>query len=547
MGATIISKQFTCQRYIFKIHSTRLREARWNLTLPLEEARKNDEIISLADSLMLRWIDELNGVSDADAISREIKSKIKRLRNEENSLHNRREIKRLYAELDRIQFKPDYMSLIIDKPKDYIRACKGYTINGVKYKRLLGTNGGIKSSTIVFVSERLADELKRRVENGRNPNVPLVTAKLEAYKALTCSASIPVSTPRGVLVVDDVFTEFTADVVNLSNEGDGEPTMAPSNGERIEMDASDGYGLMLPSLAERWSQELDLGYTASCVNTRFAWEKGVVCAFDFVEFAERVANNYIVKDAWGNDVDIRDVEIVLTTSMVKLWDSYDSCNHYLQESLNNGYTFAVTKTSPEHLESERNLNYQFIQSFDLDDNDIEELIAPTVNEIRDVLGGDWRKAVLFLKGSGLNENNVSKLDDDYVKAMMIDHRVFDDPWVRSNIYSQIRNRINEAKVGVLKVHGNYSITIGDPYLLCQNIFGLEKTGLLRAGELYNKYWADCGSERVVCFRAPMTCHENIVSMTPRRDEEARHWYRHLTACTVLNGWDTTTAAMNGMD
>lgn len=68
----------------------------------------------------------------------------------------------------------------------------------------------------------------------------------------------------------------------------------------------------------------------------------------------------------------------------------------------------------------------------------------------------------------------------------------------------IRKRIKDAKVGVIKVSGNYSIISGDPYSLCQSMFGLEVTGLLKAGELYNKYWIDKGAEYVSCFRAPMT-------------------------------------------
>ena len=161
-----ISKQLVCQKYIYKIRSSRLRKERWKLDLSLEEARRNDEIISLADSQMLRWIDEINGITDADAKARDIKLRIKNLRREPNSRQNIREIKRLYNELDALQFKPDYMCLVIDKKNDYYRACKGFSINGIKYKRLLGTNGGIKNSTIVFVSERLSEELKRRVENG---------------------------------------------------------------------------------------------------------------------------------------------------------------------------------------------------------------------------------------------------------------------------------------------------------------------------------------------------------------------------------------------
>lgn len=85
----------------------------------------------------------------------------------------------------------------------------------------------------------------------------------------------------------------------------------------------------------------------------------------------------------------------------KLWDSYASIDDYLQNSIENGYTFGVTKTCPKVLENERALNYQFVQPYCLSDDDIDELIAPTVNEIRDVLGGDWRKTVLFLLGKDL--------------------------------------------------------------------------------------------------------------------------------------------------
>lgn len=544
---TIIGKQLVCQKYIYKIHSSRLRKERWKLTLPIDEARRNDEVISLADSQMLRWIDELNGITDADAKAHEIKTQIRRLRKEKNSPQNKRAIRQLYKDLDALQFKPDYLCLIIDREKDYYRACRGFSINGIRYKRLLGTNGGIKNSTIVFVSERLSAELRRRVENGRDASKELVTAKLEAYKALTCSASTPVSLPHGVLVVDDAETEFDSDILYLTDEGDGEPLMEARRGEHIKVDASDGFGIMLPSLAARWSEELGLDYVVSGVNTRFSFEKGMIFTFDFIDFAEKIAKSYIVKDAWGDDVDIRNVEIILTSSMVKLWDSYKSCQDYVDTSVANGYTFGIAKTCPKELESERTLNYQFIQSYDLSDDDIDELIAPTMEEIRDVLGGDWRKTVLFLKGAGINEDNISRLDNDFIKAVMIDRRMLDDAFVQNSIYQLIRNRINEAKVGVLKVHGNYSIVSGDPYLLCQSMFGMEKTGLLKAGEIYNQYWADCGASKLACFRAPMTCHNNIRLVHPVSTDAARYWYQHMNTATVFNNWDTATAALNGCD
>lgn len=496
---------------------------------------------------MLRWLDELNGITDADEKARAIKAEIRRIKREPNSAPNKRRIRQLYAKLDEIQYKPDYMCLIIDKEKDYHRACKGFSINGLKYKRLLGTNGGVKSSTIVFVSERHIDEIRRRIDNGRDMTKEMVPAKLEAYKALTCSASIPVSYPTGILVVNDCEVEFPADIVYLNDEDPGEPVMENRYQVPVQVNDSDGYGLMLPSLAERWSQELHLDYVVSGVNTRASFEKGMIFTFDFVDFAEKVAGTYIVKDAWGNEVDIRSVELVLTTSMLKLWDSYKSIDDYLRNCVENHYTFGVTKACPKELESERTLNYQFIQSYDLDDDQIEELIKPTMDEIHDILHGDRMKTILYLKGIGLNEDNIKYIDDDFAKSLMIDERMIDDPYVQSSIYNMIKKQIDDAKVGVLKVHGNYSIICGDPYALCQSMFGLPVTGLLKAGEIYNKYWLDCGAEKLACFRAPMTTKENIVPMTPHRSEEARYWYKYMTTCTLMNCWDTSTHALNGCD
>ncbi len=517
------------------------------MTLPLDQARRNDEVISLASSQCLRWIDELNGINDGERQAYEIRAEIRQLKKEPSDQSNRRKIRQLYAKLDAVQFKPDYMELVIDKEKDYYRACKGFSINGINYKRLLGTNGGIKNSTIVFVSERLHGELARRIDNGRDLQQKLVPAKLEAYKALTCSASIPVSTPNGILVVKDCETKFVADTVYLNDEGSYEPEMELQPNAEIVLDASDGYGLILPKLAERWSKELGLDYIMAGCNSRFSWEKGMLYTFDFLDFAENVAHNYFVQDVWGNTVDIRNVELIFTESMVKLWDGYKSCDDYLTNCEENGYSISVTKTCPKHLESERYLNYQFIQSYKLSDEDIEELIKPTMTELKEVLGGDWRKAVLFLGGTDLTDRNIPYLRNPMIRAILADERTINDPFVRSSIFQLIKGKINEAKVGVLKVHGNFSMISGDPYGLCQSMFELTVTGLLKKGEIYNKYWADNGSHELVCFRAPMTAHCNIRKVLPCSRADALYWYRYMDTCTIFNSWDTAAAAMNGAD
>jgi hypothetical protein len=505
------------------------------------------------DSQMLRWIDEINKITDADNQAKSIHKQIKHIKKEPYSPENRKKIKELYATLDNIQFHPDYMGLIIDKIKDFNHANKyGFTItygNKCKktYRRLLGTNGGVKNSTVIYVSTEIYDEVNKRLNNGRKMDVPAVPAKLESYKALTCSGSIPVSDPDGVLVVNDCETHFKSDIIRIDDKQEGEPVLTYEKDQDVDLVDSDGYGLIDKDLSLKWHQELLEEGICSGFCIRNSWCKGMVFTFPYKEFAKDVAHKNMVKDAWGNSVDINKVQLILTTSMLKLWDSYDSWKDYYDNCKANHYTFSVTKCCPNKLENERNLNYQFLQSYRLNDDELNELLKPTIDEIHDVLGGDYRKSILFLKGMFLSDDNVENIDYDFAKALMVDKRMINDPFVKSKIHQMIKKRINEAKIGTIKCHANFSIISGDPYSLCQSIFDMKVTGLLKAGEAYNKYWIDENADKVVCFRAPMTCHNNIRILHMANTKDMQYWYRYMTTCTILNSWDTTTHALNGAD
>jgi len=542
-----LAKQTTNQRFIFKINSSRIRKSKWNLNLTIPEAIKSEELISLADSTILRFINEGKNIDDkADDIIKQIKAIKKK---KESNSDTKKDIKALYIKLYNTLFIKDYVNIVIDKMKDFdiLNRDKGFFINGVKFKRLLATNGGAKKSTVVYVNAEIHEELNRKLDNGRNLNKEIVPGKFEAYKSLPCSASIPVSNPLGVLVVNDCVTEFLSNVITLDDSNSEYPKMTEEKNYPIVLEESDGYGMILPDLSLKWSKELGEEYLASGFCVRHSFCKGMLFTFDFIDFADKISNKYIVKDVWGNDVDIRNVQVVLTASMLKLWDSYNSIEHYLQCCEENGYSFSVTKITPEKLENERNLNYQFIQSYEFTDEDIDELIKPTVLEIKDVLGDDPIKSILFLKGIHISEESYNSQDSDFIKALMIDKTMINDPFVRNKIHNMIKKRINEAKIGVLKTRGNFSIVSGDPYSLCQSIFGLKVTGLLQAGEFYSKYWSDEEVKKVVCYRAPMTCHNNIRILRFQFTKNMQYWYQYMNTVTIFNSWDTTSHSLNGLD
>lgn len=542
-----MSKHLTSQRYVYKIHSSRLRRVKWNLQLTVNQARENKELIALSESQMMRFIDEMNGITNPELHISDIKSQIKRLKFEKNLSISRPKIKKLYEELDKYQFKKDYVCVVIDNNKDYYKIYKnGFKINGITYRRLLGTTGGVKNNTIVFVNEKLLPELKRRIDNGRDLTKRYTPAKLEAYNALVCSSSTPVSMPNGVVVVHDCITHFKADVIELDDTGLDQPSMKYIKDKDVELNDSDGYGLAMPQLMERWGQEIGENFLLPGCVIRNSFCKGAVYPINFQKFAKD-HNITTITDVWNNVYNIDEVELVLTESMLKLWDAYSSIEDYLKNCEENKYTFAITKASEEELENVRTMNYQFLQSYDFTDEQIEELIAPTVNEIKDILSDDYRKTILYTKGIGLNENNIQHLDNSFATALMIEPEMKKDPYIKNQIYTMIRKRIDDAKVGVLKVPANYSLVSGDPYSLCQSMFDLEVTGLLKAGQVYSKYWIDNGVDKIVSFRAPMTSHNNIRLLNVVHNEKMDEFYKYMTTPTIFNSWDTCADAMNGFD
>ena len=115
------------------------------------------------------------------------------------------------------------------------------------------------------------------------------------------------------------------------------------------------------------------------------------------------------------------------------------------------------------------------------------------------------------------------------------------------IRDMTKKKVQQAKLGKILVNGNFEIACGDPYALWQSIFRLKVTGLLYSGEIYSKHWVDRDSRNVICFRAPMTCANNIVPMAVATSEDIDYWYQHIKTMVIFNAWDTAADAMNGED
>ena len=569
------------QTFVLKINTGYLSKHNWHLTLKLNEIRKQSQlVVSLGSSQVLRWIEQFQGRQNNDAEATLIKQEIKQIKKQENSIENKKRINDLYNRLYEKQFQQDYLMLVMDSSKDYRYACEhgfsitidyGHKTETVRYKRFLGTAGSIKKSTIIFVNEEIYDRLMVKINNGRyipeidqdgNPIEPIkeyngkklnykfIPAKINAYFALQCSASISVPWPR-IIVVNDVETKFN-DIVRLVKDTGGEenpewPSVSEDTEMEIKINTCDGMGLISPEMSAKWAEVLNEGSEPlSGFNTRCAFLKGMVFTVDFKQFAEDVAHTYTIVDAWGDERDVRDADVILTVSMLKLWDSYAGYEDYYSNCMKNGYEFCIAKSTPHKLRNIHTTNYQYLQDFTFTDEQIDRLIEPTVSKIKECLGLDWRKLILYMCGTGLDEKNVLHMEP-MCKAIMANPELIKDPYIRSKVSRMIQKRIRTAKIGVLDVEGDYAIAGNDPYSLLQSMFGLEVTGLLKRGECYHKYWSDKGANEICIFRAPMTSIENVCKLNVVTNSEMEKWYKYIKTCILLNSWDTTAMRCNGED
>lgn len=499
------------QYEIFKIGTNKLKYSNWNLTISKKEAFKYQELISLFEAQEFRIM--------ANKI--------------------------LKKDIREIDFSKIFMQVVIDKKSDFGRATckKGVTVNGINYRRFVGTTGGLKNNTLLFCNSLYVDKLNELCECKRNKDIPLVPAKYEAYKALTCSASQPICNPSGILVVRDCITKYFADVISLDDgiESD-EPLRTIIKDKELENNVSDGFNLCTIEYMQRVGESLGIDYTPSGVCLRNAWLKGMLYPFPIIEFIEKYNNsNYLIEDIWGNIQDIRNCEMIVTESSLKLWSAYNSIDEYVNACKECGYGFSVTKISPHILEERRELNYQYLQSYDFTDEDIEELCAPTIQYLKDAMCGDYSSTIKFL---GITDNADI---NSWQRALFTSEYMMGDPYVIDSVHRFIKKKMNDAKIGKLFVDGNYQIASGDPFALMQSICGLEVTGLLKAGECYSKFWMDKNEDEIVLFRSPMTSHNNIRMCKVNNSDECQYWYQYMDTIMIINGWDSFCMAENGED
>lgn len=542
--------------YTVKLSSSLLKEYKNNLTLDFNGCLESGLIISLSDSQMLKSIRDITHHEiDRELLESWYSERDKLKKSKRLTVEKKKRIAELQDNIYKMMYIPEYITVVMESSKDYKKIFdKGFIFNGRVYRRISCSASQARVSTIAFCCEDIKAELKRRLDCGHNMMKPLAPSKYNAYFGLYSSAIKEVTKPR-FCIVPDCKMELTHTVDYVIEQDRDEDDLIEERTITSTENRFDGSGLITPEMAKKWGEDLGEDYTPCNFCLRYAFAKGMVNEFDILDWCKEYNNgSYIIKDIWGNDVDLREIDVILAEGMVKIWDYWDSQEHYEKCCDENGIVFGITKYSPKKDKEVLLTNYQYLQTLNIPKEEIPELCKDTVDYIKGVSYDNVYYSLLFMLGETAHYDDLSSFmqnsDNYWLKSLILNHNLLNDKYTKEKIRDMIVRRIELACLGRLVCRGNYVCICPDPFAYMEWICYRDTSkvkGLLGAGEAYNQFWNERNVTKVDSMRSPLTHFSEHGIDELKNTPEMQRWYRYCYSGYISNIHDEFTYVHAGSD
>lgn len=452
-------------------------------------------------------------------------------------------------------------------------------VNGRRFKKIFCSASHVRQKKAFFVAEELYDKVNKialagiDIDNDNNVKEP---CKWGAYMGMCCTDSQVVKMPQVVVIPDyeqaitERFDVVTGKVVkNNAKDKKGvnylyQLDTQPQNNalKTIKIKPFDGAGLVDVSLAAQWAKDLNLNYIPSAWQFRaMAGVKGNVYTFDIREFADTYNVSTII-DAWGKKHEIFNkkhelkINCIFTNSQIKFSKMFNSAAEW-QDAFHEkeyGYsrTFNVSDASISYkkLKPKCVLSYQPLQSLELTDDEIKALCSKTIDSVKRI----HTDIDNYINWSGLDYAESKDERSAYVNpalvALKYNHALASDSYIHKVIMETLRRyrTLNHIHLGMA---GNYEVFIPDLFALAQASFGLPVNGLLKAGQIYNKYWHDRDASELTMIRFPHVAREHYLAKVANENDDKWddmcHWYKYQDVGYVSSINDSLALRLGGAD
>jgi len=435
---------------------------------------------------------------------------------------------------------------------------KGVIVNNKEYK-YWGKSASMSRGGILGL---LSVEMYELVESYAMMEITFdktILSKFEAYKCLLLSSCFCIEEDLPYMIVVDDYNTVVKDVniryvaekdVNYTDKKTNEPKVFKEKIIKagimdIDNCTNDGSGLMDITYAKKISEYLQIGYNACIAMLRIPYVKGLAISVDFKTYY-RLKGITHLKDIWGKEHKVDDIDIILTKSQYKGYKyfkqdgTYKDWERYLGLLKKYNYCVGISKLNYSHRQEPKmtRANYQTLQTLDIAKEDLIEMSSYTRNWIEKILGGDLLYIYKYL---GIGED--TEPTNNYMKTTLLNPQMVNDIKVRSYLYGLLKKTIDEIKIGKTHIKGAFKFLIPDVIMMLEYIGELPVKGCLNKGEMYAK--AHTGE--YILNRNPHISRAEHVILTATCNKQIEQWLSHLANVCMVNGYDVTAQSLNGAD
>lgn len=451
-----------------------------------------------------------------------------------------------------VSHKTDYFSLSADDIRDdfyengvnveYVTKRRNGEIlktEIVHYKMLYRSTGKAKKGTCMFIKDKLYKKAINYLRMGiKLPKYNADIVGISAYSSLICSGivgKIKIN-PKNILVLKDVDRYFNTNVISVETDAEKHCIARLIDNYKLKNTMFDGQALIDSSIFPNWAHGYVLLRHHFCKMAAF-------CSNIQLFFRDYFGDNYhsaTVKDMWGNEHYVKDIELITTDNAMK-WIKYDiSYDYWCKWVFDNNCMFGIVKTAhPSKLGNVQRMSYQMVNSLDVDImKDVCTESIEYINKLKtddDFFLGYLRKNINFSNDYealiALCENN-----KDFVRSSYFRERK------KSIIMSYVLN----FKSGKIIQNADNLVIVGSPYAMLlygatnnpdivdeDDTFSIEDL----ATQCYTSRFND--GEYLAEFRSPFNGKYNLGYLHNMHDQRFKKYFNFCDQIIAIN--------MNGTD
>lgn len=382
----------------------------------------------------------------------------------------------------------------------------------IHYKMLYRSTGKAKKGSCMFICDRLYRRAIQFLYMGIKPqkkNAPIV--ELSAYAPLVSSAivgKIKID-PKNILILKDVDRMFQTNVVSVETDEQKHCIAKHLEDYTLKNTLFDGQALIDSRIFPDWGNGYILLRHHFCKMAAF-------CTHIQMFFKDYFGETYetaVVKDMFGNEHFVKDIELITTDNAMKWSKFHKSYAYWCERVYENGCMFGIVKTAHESKFGDvQRMSYQMVNS--LDESIMERVVKESVQYV-DRLKQDND---VFFRYLEKNKN----FSNDYEVLLALCRQ--NSEFVRSSYFRDRKKAVIKAyvlnvKSGKLLQEAENLTIVGSPYaMLLYAATGNEKD-VDKDDTFYAEDGAiQCYTERfksgefLAFFRSPFNSRNNLVHL-----------------------------------